>query len=146
MENEQEFAVSSNGDRWLLKREEPSDEIIVVHRANQPSGGHETRMSVDAFLGQTPSAPEREALLALLSPEDCAEMRSDEKTRSLSLAEEYLRLGGSRLAKVDDNVVNTRKWDSEPPEAEAFWKENVEPMVEKGRQHVEVHIPSISET
>lgn len=103
-------------------------------------------MSVDAFLGQIPSAPERKALLALLNSDYSAGMRSDEKTPSLSLAEEYLRLGGSRLAKVDDNIVSTRKWESEPPEAEAFWKENVEPMDEKRRQQVEFHLPSISET
>ena len=40
-----------------------------------------------------------------------------EKTHSLELAQEYRRLGGTRLAKMDDNFVSTRKWDDEPAEA-----------------------------
>ena len=148
MDKTGEFAVSSNGDRWLLEKDAGSKTIVVVHQANPPSGGYETRMSVGAFLAQTPSTPEREALLALLNPDGSAENggHGGEKTPSLKLAEEYLRLGGSRRAKVDDNIVSTRKWESEPPEAETFWKENVEPMDDKRRQEVEVHLPSISET
>jgi hypothetical protein len=103
---------------------------------------------VEAFLAKTAASPEREALLAVLgentSPgRPC--VRDDDKTPSLKLAEEYLRLGGQRLAKVDDNIVSTRQWDDEPAEAAAFWNDKIEPMDEKQRREVEVHLPSISD-
>lgn len=148
MEGLQEFAVSSNGDRWFLEKGVAGGQDFILHRGNPSSGGHETRISVDAFLAQTPVTPEREALITILdadSAPNAAGVRDDEKTPSLKLAEEYLRLGGQRRAKVDDNIVSTRKWEDESPEAAAFWRENVEPMDEKRRQEVEVHLPSISD-
>lgn len=69
----------------------------------------------------------------------------DEKTPSLKLAEEYLSLGGTRRAKVDDNIVSTRKWEDEPAEAKAFWEEKIESLDQKQRQEVEIHLPSISD-
>lgn len=66
MTNLKEFAVSSNGDRWFLGMDETSEESFVLHRANLPSGGHETRTPVEEFLNTRPFGPEREALLALL--------------------------------------------------------------------------------
>jgi hypothetical protein len=68
-----------------------------------------------------------------------------DKTPSLKLAEEYLRLGGRRRAKVDDNIVSTRQWDDEPAEAAEFWKKHVEPLHDKQRSDVEIHLPSISD-
>jgi hypothetical protein len=34
---------------------------------------------------------------------------SEMETESLKLAKEYLSLGGARRAKIDDNIVNTRR-------------------------------------
>lgn len=148
MENLREFAVSANGDRWLLGKDNVSGEDFVLHRANLPSGGHETRTSVLAFLAQETASPEREALLSLLREARGSEEASqldDEKTPSLKLAEEYLSLGGTRRAKVDDNIVSTRKWEDEPAEAKAFWEEKIEPLDDKQRQEIEIHLPSISD-
>lgn len=68
-----------------------------------------------------------------------------EQTHAAELATQYLRLGGRRLSKVDDNHVTTRIWESEPPEAEAFWRENIEPLDERQRREVMTLLPSISE-
>ncbi|TCL63275.1 hypothetical protein [Rhizobium sp. BK251] len=68
-----------------------------------------------------------------------------EKTQSFKIAEEYMRLGGRKLVKIDDNIVSTRQWEKDTPEAEAFWRENIEPMDEKRRREVEVHLASISD-
>lgn len=46
-------------------------------------------------------------------------------TKAVEIAEEYRRLGGKRLAKIDDNIISSRLWDDEPAEAAAFWRENV---------------------
>lgn len=66
----QEFAISSNGDRWFLDRNDEQGDLFVVHRGNEPSGGHEIRTSVQAFLNQSPRGPERAVLLALLGVGD----------------------------------------------------------------------------
>lgn len=65
------------------------------------------------------------------------------ETPSLKLAEEYIRLGGRRRAKVDDNIVSTRAWEPDTPEAAAFWKAQVETLDQKSRDEVELHLPSI---
>jgi len=70
MSRTHEFATSSNGDRWFLDRNEERGELSVVHRGNEPSGGHETRTSVQAFLNHAPGSPECCALVALLSADD----------------------------------------------------------------------------
>ena len=67
------------------------------------------------------------------------------KTPSLELAEEYIRLGGRRRSKIDDNIVSSRLWEKETPEAEAFWRQHIESLDDKHRQQVEVHLPSISD-
>ncbi len=146
MTDQREFASSSNGDKWSIGTDATNVQFIL-HRGNAPSGGHETCSSVEAFLDQQPFGPEREALIALLAKEDGgdAEISDDGRTPSLRLAEEYLRLGGRRRAKVDDNIVSTRKWDGEPAMASAFWKENIEPLDDKQRREVELHLPSISD-
>ncbi|QND44779.1 hypothetical protein HB780_10165 (plasmid) [Rhizobium lusitanum] len=148
MENLQEFAASSNGDQWLLAEDPVTEQIVILHRGNRSSGGHETRLSVEVFLRQTPRGPEHDALLTLLNKkgdQDRVQQGAANKTPSLKLAEEYMQLGGRRRAKVDDNIISTRKWENEPAEAEAFWKENIEPMDEKQRQEVELHLPSIND-
>ena len=69
----------------------------------------------------------------------------DTKTASLRLAEEYLRLGGRRLSKIDDNIIKVRQWEEDPPEAERFWKEHIEPLGDKERTQVEIFLPSIND-
>lgn len=152
MDDLKEFARSSNGDSWLLEQEEGSRDAIVVHRGNPPSGGHETRMPAQVFLDLKPGTPEQDALRRILSKTDDtsqtehdAETREDGKTPSLLLAEEYIRLGGRRRAKVDDNIVSTRDWEGDTPEAAAFWTEKIQPLDDKSRREVELHLPSISD-
>jgi hypothetical protein len=66
------------------------------------------------------------------------------KTRALEIAEQYRRLGGTRLAKMDDNIVDTRKWEDEPEEASAFWREQVEVLEEREQAEVVSHLKSIN--
>ena len=68
-----------------------------------------------------------------------------EQTSTAQLAAEYLRLGGHRLAKIDDNHVSTRQWKNETREAEAFWNEHIAPLDEKRRDAVITLLPSINE-
>lgn len=144
----EEFASSSNGDKWFVGKDEATDQPFVLHRGNPPSGGHETRSSLDAFVNQKPFGPERDALIVFLETESGAKderIFDDGQTPSRRLAEEYLRLGGRRRAKVDDNSVSTRRWNDEPTLAATFWKERIEPMDEKQRREVELHLPSMSD-
>lgn len=61
-----EFASSSNGDRWFLGQQEGAQDQFVLHRGNAPSGGHETRTPLRAFLNMRPTGPEQAALLSML--------------------------------------------------------------------------------
>ncbi len=147
MSETKEFSVSTNGDRWSL---ETSDgETVVRHTANEPSGGHQTLTALATFLEERAGKPEHAALLQVLGQtqnEIEQQLRGHETdTSSHRTAMEYLRLGGQRLAKVDDDIVSTRTWDGEPPEAKAYWQANVEPLDEKGRREVALHLPSISD-
>ena len=68
-----------------------------------------------------------------------------ERTPTAKLAAEYLRLGGGRLAKIDDNKVSTRQWKHESEAAEAFWNANIAPLDEKTRDEVITHLPTINQ-
>ncbi|OWV91793.1 hypothetical protein ATY75_01030 [Rhizobium sp. N122] len=68
----------------------------------------------------------------------------DTETPSLKLATEYLRLGGRRRSKIDDNITEVRQWDQDPPEAERFWKERVETLSKDERKQVEDFLPTIN--
>ncbi|MGD9479055.1 hypothetical protein [Shinella sp. G-2] len=67
-----------------------------------------------------------------------------ERTATAQLAADYLRLGGGRLAKIDDNQLSTRTWEHESPAAEAFWNEHIAPLDEKTRDEVISHLPTIN--
>jgi len=69
---------------------------------------------------------------------------TDLETPSRKLASRYLELGGTRRAKLDDNIVDTRKWDHEPAEASAFWQKEIEPLPNDKRREVETHLPNMS--
>jgi hypothetical protein len=142
-----EFSVSTNGDRWSL--ETSGGETVVLHRGNEPSGEHETRTSLADFLRDRAGEPEHAALLQVLgrSSDEVEHQLGEEEveTTSHKMAIEYLRLGGRRLAKVDDNIVSTRTWEDEPAEAVQFWEKQVKPLDEKAQREIILHLPSISD-
>lgn len=141
------FASSPNGDQWSLETLE--NETVVVHNANLASGGHQTKITIATFLDQSAGKPEHSALLQILgqSREEVEQRLHDDDTDTSShkTATEYLGLGGRRLAKVDDNIVSVRAWETDPPEAEAFWQTHVEPLDHKQQREVALHLPSISD-
>lgn len=112
MADKRDFSVSSNGDRWSLEKHQVSGETVVVHEANAPSGGQVTRIPVAVFLNRNVGKPEYEALLQMLGqshPRQESQLSEDEgETSSYATAMRYLNLGGTRRAKVDDNIVTTR--------------------------------------
>lgn len=142
-----EFSVSTNGDRWSLDMS--GGETVVLHMGNEPSGGHETRTPLADFLKDRAGRPEHAALLQVLGQSrveiehQLGEVGTE--TTSRNVAMEYLRLGGRRLAKVDDNIVSTRTWEDEPAEAAEFWEAQVEPLDEKAQREIVLHLPSISD-
>jgi hypothetical protein len=67
-----------------------------------------------------------------------------EKTETRKLAEEYLRLGGTRKVMIDDNETFVRQWEPEPAEAETFWQTNIESLNEDRLKDVEFFLPSVN--
>ena len=74
-----------------------------------------------------------------------AEMRDQMKNASKNLAEEYLRLGGRRLAVIDDNLGSSRDWKGDPPEAARFWKEQIACLSDREKRDVQTFLPSIND-
>ena len=64
--------------------------------------------------------------------------------RSKDLADEYMRLGGHRRAVLDDNLVSTRDWETDTPEAARFWKDRVETLDRRHRDEVVAFLPTIN--
>lgn len=64
---------------------------------------------------------------------------------SKDLADEYRRLGGQRVAVIDDNLGSSRDWDGDPPEAAKFWKDKIEPLSDQDRRDVESFLPSLND-
>jgi hypothetical protein len=79
-----------------------------------------------------------------LRPRHPIEEKTMEETPSMKLVEEYLRLGGRRKAVIDDNFISTRAWEEDPPQAEAFWKDRIEPLDADRRKEVESLLPTIN--
>ncbi|MBP1874120.1 hypothetical protein LPJGGPFB_03241 [Ensifer adhaerens] len=67
-----------------------------------------------------------------------------EKTHVRELAEEYLRLGGHRRVAIDDNETSIRSWEAEPPEADAFWRREVETLTPATQREVQLMLPTIN--
>lgn len=63
-----------------------------------------------------------------------------EDTPLLKLAKQYFILDGTRKANIDD----TRKWEEEPQEAAAFWKDNIETFSADEQKQVKDFLPSIN--
>ena len=137
MNEPQEFAHSTNGDRWFIDPASENHRATVTHRGNLPSGGHETRIPVDVFLSQHPRGPEHDALERMLSALPVRNSTIETGTASgLSmLAHQYLRLGGRRSA--------TPAWGTDTKEAEDFWNENIAVLDTGGRREVETYLPTI---
>lgn len=66
-----------------------------------------------------------------------------EPTPSLKLAQEYVRLGGTRKSKIDDNITSIRKWEDEPQEASRFWEQRIAVLDADERKQVEDFLPSM---
>ena len=65
--------------------------------------------------------------------------------KSKQLADEYCRLGGRRIAVIDDNLGSSRDWDGDPPEAAKFWKDKIATLPDRERRDVETFLPSLND-
>jgi hypothetical protein len=64
---------------------------------------------------------------------------------SKNLAEEYRRLGGRRIAVIDDNFGSSRDWEGDPPEAAKFWEEQIASLSDREKRDVQSFLPSIND-
>lgn len=64
---------------------------------------------------------------------------------SKQLAEEYRRLGGRRVAVIDDNLGSTRDWNGDNDEAAAFWNQKIASLPDRERRDVESFLPSLND-
>lgn len=64
---------------------------------------------------------------------------------SKNLADEYRRLGGRRVAVIDDNLGSSRDWDGDPPGAAKFWKERIASLTDRERRDVESFLPFLND-
>ncbi|MBB4349301.1 hypothetical protein [Aliirhizobium cellulosilyticum] len=64
---------------------------------------------------------------------------------SKALAERYQELGGRRVAVIDDNLGSSRDWDGDPPQAAAFWRENIASLSDRERRDVETYLPTLND-
>lgn len=69
---------------------------------------------------------------------------AEPETDAAELAAHYVKLGGTRMGKLDDNIIETRKWDDEPEEASQFWSERIETLPDAKRREVETNLPSMN--
>lgn len=67
------------------------------------------------------------------------------KTEFRELAEEYLRLGGKRQSKIDDNITSMRHWEGDPPEAARFWNAKIAPLEREAQEEVIFFLPDINQ-
>ncbi len=66
------------------------------------------------------------------------------QTNAAQLAADYLKLGGTRRGKLDDNIVGTRQWHDEPEEASTFWIERIQSLPDERRREVETNLPTMN--
>jgi hypothetical protein len=66
------------------------------------------------------------------------------ETNAAERAKNYVKLGGTRLGKLDDNIIETRKWDDKPPQASAFWKGQIETLPADKRREVDPNLPTMN--
>jgi hypothetical protein len=68
-ETPKEFAVSENRDKWFLGYIEMADQHMVIRRANEASGGTETKWPILSFLEIFGDHPQGQALREALHNE-----------------------------------------------------------------------------
>lgn len=73
-----------------------------------------------------------------------AQPNPEVETDSHRLARRYVELGGQRKAKIDDNITDVRQWDNDPPDAEQFWRDEIESLPDAARKEVETFLPTIN--
>jgi hypothetical protein len=61
---EREIYRSENGDQWLLCRDD--NQVFVLHRANEPSGGKLTHIELWDFLRKGNAGSEHQSLVRLI--------------------------------------------------------------------------------
>ena len=61
-----ELYSSPNGDRWFLRRDPATGNVLIRHEANIPSGGQVTDIDIGVFLSGPGKNPEHQALLHLI--------------------------------------------------------------------------------
>ncbi|WP_426131419.1 hypothetical protein [Pararhizobium sp. PWRC1-1] len=66
------------------------------------------------------------------------------ETNAAELAANYVKLGGTRRGKLDDNIIETRKWEDEPREASVFWRDQIETLSDDKRREVETNLPTMN--
>lgn len=93
MTDVKEFSISSNGDRWSV--EVVNGDMSVLHKANEASGGHETRTALAAFLEESDGKPEHTALLQVLG------QSSDETKDRLKSEEVEPEKDGREISHAD---------------------------------------------
>ncbi|NTH49272.1 hypothetical protein G6K98_32070 [Agrobacterium rhizogenes] len=64
---------------------------------------------------------------------------------SKNLAKEYRRLGGRRIAVIDDNLGSSRDWEGDPPAAAEFWRERIASLPDREKRDVQSFLPSIND-
>ena len=67
-----------------------------------------------------------------------------EKTETRELAEEYMRLGGTRQVMIDDNKTFVRQYDSESEAAGAFLENKIAVLDDERMKDVEFFLPSVN--
>ncbi|MDS7598308.1 hypothetical protein [Agrobacterium tumefaciens] len=67
-----------------------------------------------------------------------------QKSETRQLAEEYLRLGGTRKVMIDDNKTFVRQYEEDPPAASEFWQKNIAGLDRDTLEDVEFFLPSIN--
>lgn len=64
---------------------------------------------------------------------------------SKALADQYLALGGRRVAVINDNLGSSRDWHRDPPDAAAFLNERIGVLSDQERRDVETFLPSLTD-
>ncbi len=105
-----EFSRSLNGDIWSIGMDLQGS-MMVLHRGNLPSGGHETVTPVNAFLNTAPKGPQHEALVAMLADtRDHGAVETNQAKRTGVLSSLLTELGLSSPESVgEDGVSDNQK-------------------------------------
>ncbi|MBB2819292.1 UNVERIFIED_ORG: hypothetical protein GGD51_000542 [Rhizobium esperanzae] len=79
-----EFATSANGDKWYLGHNETAEQRMVIHHANDASGGTETRWPISSFLEHFGDHPQGQALREALREAGFVEQEAPSEHRPVA--------------------------------------------------------------